>query len=211
MYQYKRKFITVSLHPENSSFGESAFYVSDGYYPIRPSQNICQPYHRPSKNCASRFERESYHLVDSDITRAAADSIFTWPTIFHLELSQQRGNFSCLNLTTNSLLNMNYTKGPRRPGFSRTREGRDDRHFRTLEPDIPTTFTGRFGLAYPPTPTVEAGHRYRLSLNEGQKISWWRYGRKDEVLALPGVPSSLGDTSGGSIYLEMDPVEFDVE
>lgn len=142
-------------------------------------------------------------------------TIFTWPTVFNLALSQKRANFTCLDLTSNTPLRLELTKGPQRSGFSRTKDGPDDAFFQTLEPKIPVTFKAAFKLARRTTEGSDAiveGHWYRFGVREGETVPWWRYGRKEDVMAPPGQRATLGEPSGEPITLELPaPVDFEVK
>ncbi|KAJ9625115.1 hypothetical protein H2203_005070 [Taxawa tesnikishii (nom. ined.)] len=101
-------------------------------------------------------------------------TIFTWPTIFNLALSQKRNNFTCLDLTSNTPLRLELTKGPQRSGFSRAKDGPDDVFFQTLDPETPVTFRAAFKLAHRTTEGRDAiveGHRYRFGVREGRQYS----------------------------------------
>lgn len=58
-------------------------------------------------------------------------TIFTWGTIPNLPLAQRCKNFTCLDLTANTL-RMETTKGPRRGMVLRVLGSPDDRFFATL-------------------------------------------------------------------------------
>ena len=141
-------------------------------------------------------------------------TIFTWPTIFHLSLAQDRTNFSCMDLHLNEAVNLNTTIGGKRPGFNRAKGGRDEVYFHTLEPERPKTFQSTFGLALQDLDEngpIIPGHKYRFQLSKGEEIAWWREGRKEDVLAPQGKRASLGDPSGPPIVLEgANAVDFEV-
>ncbi|KAF5563769.1 NCP1-NADPH-cytochrome P450 reductase [Fusarium phyllophilum] len=144
-------------------------------------------------------------------------TIFTWHTIFNLKLAQRRKNFICTDLTTGLPLQLESTKGPKRPQFSYEFGGHDDQYFITLEPEKPTTITHRFlrtaGLEG--DRVFKPGHRYQLKVRDNEEAEWWRYGRKEDVMSPPGQSSpkdGCEDPSGPPISLSpIDPVEFEVE
>jgi hypothetical protein len=142
-------------------------------------------------------------------------TIFTWPTVFNLSLSQKRYNFTCLDLTTGTPLHLETTKGPKRPGFSRTRDGLDDKYFCTLEPEIPVLFEAPFLLATRISTGENAimeGHSYRFSVREGETVQWWWYGKKEDILAPPGQYATLEPASGEPIKLgKVESINFKVE
>lgn len=150
--------------------------------------------------------------VTSHATQAI--TIFTWPTIFNLDLSQKRANFECIDHVSNEPLRLELTKGPKRPAFSRESGGIDDAFFRTLEPETPVTFNAAFKLAGRSTEgrnAIVPGHRYRFAVRDGETVSWWRYGRKEDVMTPAGTPSTLGEASGPPITLaDIASVEFEV-
>ncbi|KAK2689873.1 hypothetical protein QWA68_010726 [Fusarium oxysporum] len=96
------------------------------------------------------FTRRSKSLSAPTISITATShaseptTIITWHTIFNLRLAQRRKNFICTDLTTGSPLQLETTKGPKRPQFSFALSGRDDAYFITLEPNIPIAVTYRF-------------------------------------------------------------------
>ncbi|KAH7171619.1 hypothetical protein DER46DRAFT_592458 [Fusarium sp. MPI-SDFR-AT-0072] len=143
-------------------------------------------------------------------------TIFTWHSIFNLELAQRRKNFICIDLTTGALRQLERTKGPKRAGFSSEFGGPDDKYYCILEPEIPFTFTYRLMRAY----AIEGGrcftlgHTYRLEIRDNESIRWWRYGRKEDVLAPPGQfepPEGGEKPSGPPINLcPVEAIEFEV-
>ena len=141
-------------------------------------------------------------------------TIFTWPTIFNLQLAQRRKNFTCVDLTSNTPVFLELTKGPRRPGFSRTKGTGDDKYFFTLEPETPFTFKDSFQLAFRPTEgdlALAQGHRYRYSVSDGEALHHWWYGRRDDIMAPKGQPRLLSEASGEPITLgSAASVEFEV-
>lgn len=142
-------------------------------------------------------------------------TIFTWPTIFNLDLAQKRANFSCQDTASNALLRLELTKGPKRSGPSRAKDGPDDIFFQTLEPKTSVVFSATFKLARRINATKDLlveGHKYRFNVRDGETIQWWRYGKKEDVMAPPDHPAELGDPSGGPIPLrQVAPVYFEVK
>jgi len=141
-------------------------------------------------------------------------TIFTWPTIFHLQLAQRRKNFTCIDLTSNTPVFLEITKGPRRPGFSRTKGAPDEKYFFTLEPETPLTFSHPFILASRATDgdlAMAQGHRYRYAVSDGEALHYWWYGRRDDIMAPKGQPTLLFQASGEPIPLgSAASVEFNV-
>ena len=141
-------------------------------------------------------------------------TIFTWPTVFNLHLSQRRRNFTCIDLTSDTYVFLELTKGPRRPGFSRSAGSSDERYFVTLEPGEPVTFHAPFSLSCRPVEGSHAimpDHTYRFAISEGEKVWWWRYGKKADILTPVGKAAGLGDPDGPPLPLdEVNAVEFEV-
>nr|POF25982.1 hypothetical protein CFP56_22130 [Quercus suber] len=141
-------------------------------------------------------------------------TIFTWPTIFNLDLSQRRASFVCLDLTADEPLHLELTKGPKRPAFSRRAGGRDDAHFHTLEPETPVRFCAQFKLAKRMTEAKGAlvpEHRYRFAVSEDERVAWWRYGTRADVLTPMGHAAELGPASGPPLALDgIAAIEFRV-
>ncbi|CEI60113.1 hypothetical protein FVEN_g8098 [Fusarium venenatum] len=162
---------------------------------------------------------ESPPSISITVTSHASSpiTIFTWHTIFNLALAQRRKNFICTDLTTGSPIQMDVTKGPKRPGFSYELGGPDDEYYVTLEPETPVTISHRFLREY----AIEGdkaftpGHKYRLEVREDEVVKWWRYGKKEDVMAPPGqreARDGCEDASGPPIRLgPVEPVGFEVE
>ncbi|KAI9706988.1 MAG: hypothetical protein M1820_004576 [Bogoriella megaspora] len=142
-------------------------------------------------------------------------TIFTWPNIFNIDLAQKRANFTCEDLNTGFPMNLEITKGPQRSGFNHELGGRDDSYHDTLQPEEPVTFKGSFKLASRTdkgSHVLTPGHRYRFGVREGEKIQWWREGKKEDALLPPGDDANSDNPSGGPIVLEsVEPVEFEVK
>ncbi|KAL7768476.1 hypothetical protein ACKLNR_002777 [Fusarium oxysporum f. sp. zingiberi] len=73
---------------------------------------------------------------------------------------------------TDSPLQLETTKGPKRPQFSFALSGRDDAYFITLEPNIPITVTYRFlrSAALESDRAFKPGHRYQLKVREDEEV-----------------------------------------
>jgi galactose mutarotase-like enzyme len=144
-------------------------------------------------------------------------TIFTWHTIFNLRLAQRRRNFICTDLTAGSPLQLESTKGPKRPQFSFALGGRDDDYFITLEPQKPKTITHRFlqSAALEGDRTFMPGHKYRLEVREDEEAKWWRYGKKEDVMSPVGqfaAKEGYEHASGPPIRLgPIAPIELEVE
>jgi len=112
-------------------------------------------------------------------------------------------------------VHLEITKGPKRKGFSRTKDGSDDKYFCTLEPEIPVLFEAPFLLAGRGSSgdsAIVEGHSYRFSVREGESVKWWWYGKRDDILAPPGGYATLEPASGEPITLgQVEATEFNVE
>ncbi|EXM17962.1 hypothetical protein V3481_004301 [Fusarium oxysporum f. sp. vasinfectum] len=136
--------------------------------------------------------------------------------IFNLELAQRRKNLICTDPTTGPPLQLERTKRPKRAGFSSELGGHDDKYYCTLEPEIPFTFAYRLMRAY----AIEVercftlGHTCRLEVRDNESIRWWRYGRKEDVLAPPDQfepPEGGEEPNGPPIKLfPVETIEFEV-
>lgn len=55
------------------------------------------------------------------------------------------------------------------------------------------------------------GHRYLIDVRPGEEVEWWKKGRKEDVLDLPGQDRGGSHADGEPISLSIDePVEFKV-
>jgi hypothetical protein len=154
-------------------------------------------------------------------------TIFTWQFVFNLELAQVRGNFVGVDRDTGMKLPMHDIQ-IKRAGFDHTLGGPDDKYHVTLEPGQPFRFNSSFYLAHrsrfredpssdSDLPEGQAnllpGHRYLLDIRKDyyDAYLWWKVGRKEDVLDLPGQDPAGGWESGKPIVLSLDePVEFRV-
>ncbi|KIL86247.1 hypothetical protein FAVG1_10644 [Fusarium avenaceum] len=121
------------------------------------------------------------------------------------------------DLTAGSPLQLESTKGPKRPQFSFALGGRDDDYFITLEPQKPMVITHRFlrSVALEGDRAFLPGHKYRLEVREDEEAEWWRYGKKEDVMSPPGqfvAKEGYEHASGPPIKLgPIAPVEFEIE
>lgn len=136
-------------------------------------------------------------------------------------------SFWCIDLQSGKPVQLPWRKRCGPPaGGERTCHGHWLKHcFRTLEPDQDTVFRSRFPVAgykvlceescdfnhaYPQTSIVRS-RRYRLGLAEGEWLTWWREGRRDNIVEQSEDCTRLGSASGQPINLALvDPVEFEV-
>jgi hypothetical protein len=151
---------------------------------------------------------EKVELSITVISHASAPiTIFTWPTILNIHLALKRKNFECIDLDTNTPLNLEITKGGKRGGFTSRRGSSDEKYFYTLVPEEPLMFTSPFKIAN--RKGVIPGHRYRFGVRRGEKLEWWTAGTKEEVLTPPGEPAGLAKNGDGPIELKsVDDIDF---
>lgn len=151
---------------------------------------------------------EEVELSITVISYASAPiTIFTWPTILNMRLALRRKNFECIDLDTNTPLNLEITKGGKRGGFTSRSGSTDEKYFYTLMPGEPLKFTSPFKIAN--RGGAIPAHRYRFGVRRGEKLEWWTAGTKEEVLTPPGEPAGLAKNKDGPIELnDMNDVEF---
>jgi hypothetical protein len=151
---------------------------------------------------------EEVELSVTVISHASAPiTIFTWPTIFNIHLVLKRKNFECIDLDTNTPLDLEITKGGKRGGFTSRRGSSDEKYFYTLLPEKPLKFTSPFKIAN--RRGLIPGHRYRFGVRRGEKLEWWAAGTKEEVLTLPGEPAGLAKNEDRPIELNnVEDIEF---
>ena len=152
-------------------------------------------------------------------------TIFTWPNVFNLELAQQRGNFVGVDRDTGMKLPMHDIQ-IKRVGYVHTLGGLDDKYHVTLEPSQPFRFNESFYLAlasrFRGDPSSDSdlreghanllpGHRYLVDIRKNYHDSrlWWKKGRKEDVLNLPGKNRGGHYSDGEPIALSLDePAEL---
>jgi hypothetical protein len=139
-------------------------------------------------------------------------TIYTWPSILHLTLSQQRRNFFCIDLSNNDEpVMLELTKGGRRSGhISLMLGGVHDQYLRTLVPGNSVEFTAPFFLATRLDRPLIAGHRYRFGFSEGESMRYWMEGTREDVMSPPGMNAPF-DKGSRKIMLDLGPpIEFEV-
>jgi len=143
-------------------------------------------------------------------------TIHTWPNILNPGLSQERGSLVGVDQDTHEEFNMHMIDIRLResPPSNYMLGGSDDQYFVTLEPGQPRVFNTLFSPAYENygyEPAALPGHRYLVDLKEGEAVYWWKRGRKEDVLDLPGQDRKARYADGKPIPLSLDePVEFKV-
>jgi hypothetical protein len=131
-------------------------------------------------------------------------TIFNWPNIFNPSLSQMRGSLVAFDKATHEELIL-HTMVVKRGPVNYTLGGSDDEFFVTLEPGKPAEFSTPFGYGH----TTLPGHQYLVDLQEGESVDWWKKGRKEDVLNLPGKDRGASRSDGEPIVLSLnEPVEY---
>jgi hypothetical protein len=151
-------------------------------------------------------------------------TIFTWPSVFNLKLALRRGNFVGADQGTGMKLALDEVQFMR-DGYDHTLGGRDDEYHVTLEPGQPMRFNHSLYLADVDVPAscqyvlpegraeLLPGHQYLLDIRKDYYDSyvWWKKGRKEDVLDLPGQERGGYEADGKHLVLSLDePVEFKV-
>jgi hypothetical protein len=139
-------------------------------------------------------------------------TIYTWPSVFHLNLSQQRKNFFCIDLSNNDEpVMLELTKGGRRSGHISLMLGRvHDQYLRTLVPRKSVEFTAPFFLATRLDRPLIAGHRYQFGFSEGESIKYWMDGTREEVMSPSGMNAPFDKGSRKTLLNLGPPIEFEV-
>lgn len=149
-------------------------------------------------------------------------TVLTWPTIFNPSLALKRRNFTVQDISHDApvTINLEITKGPKRPGFQRRKGTSDEKYYMTLYPgrqltvaDYPLNIikrTGRDGETH----IFQPGHTYSLGISdEGSKVKTWWWETTDEVLdEVDGPSKDVSSLKGsGSILLTAEPAHFRIQ
>lgn len=140
-------------------------------------------------------------------------TILTYRTILDLDCAQKlignRATFQCLDLNTDTSLQLQIRKCMLRSPISHRLDHSDVQYFHTLEPEVPYKFSEKCLV---PNRDLTPGHRYLLSANPENEIRWWRHGKKEDNLQKLGeeLPDHMWKSSGGPISMSVEPVEFTV-
>ncbi|KAI2626110.1 hypothetical protein GGS26DRAFT_191598 [Hypomontagnella submonticulosa] len=146
-------------------------------------------------------------------------TIQSWATIFNLGLALKRRNFTAQDISQDPPvdINLEITKGPKRPGFQRKKGSDDEKYYVTLYPAQETAVAEHPLNIVERTkdgiPTFQAGHTYKLALSdEGKNVRTWWWGTTDDILdEVDGPPKDVAGIEGrGNIILLMEPVTFEV-
>jgi len=143
-------------------------------------------------------------------------TVDTWWTILNPKIQQGLGSLVGVDKDTHEELMLHSAHFHMAPAFldDHTLGGSHDEYFVTLEPGQPRVFNTSFIAAYGSEdypPDVMPSLRYLIDLRESEEINWWKKGRKEDVLDLPGQNREAGRADGKPIALKLDvPVEFAV-
>ena len=150
---------------------------------------------------------ESVQLSVTAVSNASDPiTIYTWSNILEPVYSQMRGSLVAFDQNTNQKLHLHTLDVSRLP-INFTLGSAEDHFFVTLEPGRPSTFNADF--VYNPYGAAVPGHRYLVDLQEGENVQWWKKGRKEDVLNLPGNDRQAYWADGDPIILSLDePVGF---
>lgn len=151
-------------------------------------------------------------ILSTTLTYPTPITIYTWPTVFNLGLSQRRKNFWCIDLSNNDEpVRLGTTKGGKRSGWiSRVLGDFNDQSFVTLELGKTVDISAPFMLTTRLDGPLVAGHRYRFGFNEGECVGDWMHGTREEIMLPPGDRSPMG-REGPRIVLDVGPpIEFEV-
>jgi hypothetical protein len=151
-------------------------------------------------------------ILSTTLSHPTPITIYTWPTVFNLALSQVRKNFFCIDLSNNDEpVRLELTKGGKRSGYiCRELGGKHDQYFVTLEPGKSVVITAPFIFTTRLDKPLVAGHRYRFGFREGESVWYWFPGTREEVLAPPGEESSIEEGESKIMLDTGPPIEFEV-
>jgi hypothetical protein len=154
-----------------------------------------------------------------NLSSPAPITIFTYFGISNPRLALQRRNFTIHDISTDppTPINLEITKGGKRPGFQRRKGCRDEKYYVTLYPGVDCKIQCSFNVVQrmvPVTglPVFQSGHRYRLGISEGEKVRRWWWGTVDDVLIDDEEPHERPEPSKGEVALDIyaDRIDFEV-
>jgi hypothetical protein len=150
--------------------------------------------------------------LSATLSYSSPITIYTWPSVFNLNLAQRRKNFFCIDLSNdNAPVKLETTKGGKRSGhISLELGGIDDEYFRTLVPEKPVDFTAPLIVATRPNKPLVAGHRYRFGMNEGESILYWYEGTREQTMSPPGQDAPAAKDMRTILLDVGPPIEFEV-
>ncbi|KAI1454244.1 hypothetical protein F4805DRAFT_328691 [Annulohypoxylon moriforme] len=146
-------------------------------------------------------------------------TVQSWSTVFNPGLALKRRNFTVQDISQDppTDINLEITKGPKRPGFQRRKGSNEEMYYVTLHPAQETTVAEHplniVERVKGDVPIFQAGHTYRLGLSdEGKNVRTWWWGTTDDILdEVDGPPKDVAGIEGhGNIVLSMEPVTFEV-
>ncbi|KAG9755845.1 hypothetical protein KCU73_g5209, partial [Aureobasidium melanogenum] len=164
------------------------------------------------------IEQQPTLTITLSLTAPAPITVFTWPGIFNPSLALGRHNFRLQDVSTEppTPIHLESTKGPRRPGFSRSKNNSDEKYYVTLYPGMDLEIQCPFLIMHrnmPGTglPRFQVGHRYRFGITDEEKVKSWWWGTRDDVLLDDDdEPYDDREAARGEIPIDIhaDPIEF---
>jgi hypothetical protein len=158
--------------------------------------------------------------ITLNLSGPAPITIFTYVGPLNTDLALQRRNFTLQDMSTEppTPINLEVTKGGKRPAFSRRKGSRDAKYYITLYPGLDQTIQCPFFVVRRMEqgtwlPALHIGHRYRLGVSEGEKIKRWWWGTVDDVLIDDEEPDGRVELIGGEMPINIcaDPVDFEIK
>lgn len=158
--------------------------------------------------------------ITLNLSSPAPITIFTYFGIFNPELALRRRNFTLQDVSTDppTPINLEVTKGGKRPGFSRRKGSQDAKYYITLCPGVDHEIRSSFFVVRrmeqeTSLPMLHIGHRYRLGVSEGEKIREWWWGTVDDVLVGDEETHEEVKPARREVPIDIcaDPVDFEVK
>lgn len=158
--------------------------------------------------------------ISLTLSAPAPITIFTHHGIFNTDLALGRRNFTVHDIPTDppTPINIECTKGGRRPGFQRRKGHRDEQYYVTLSPEVECKIQCPFRVVdtkLPVTslPNLQTGRKYRLGVSKDEKIGAWWWGTRDDVLLDDEETYEEAEPPRGDAPINIcaDPIDFEVK
>jgi hypothetical protein len=158
--------------------------------------------------------------ITLDLSSPGPITIFTYFGIFNTHLALMRRNFTLHDMSTDppTPINLEVTKGGKRPGFSRKKGSRDAEYYISLYPGIDHKIQCPFSVVkrterVTSLPMLHSRRKYRLGISEDEKIKRWWWSTVDDVLIGDEEPDGRIEPIGGEVPIGIcaDPVDFEVK
>jgi hypothetical protein len=158
--------------------------------------------------------------ITLNLSSPAPVTIFTYFGIFNPGLALRRRNFTLQDVSIDppTPINLEVTKGGKRPGFSRRKGSQDAKYYVTLYPGVDHEihcpfFVVRRMEQETSLPMLHIGHRYRLGVSGGENIGEWWWGTVDDVLVGDEETHEEVKPTRGDVPIDIcaDPVDFEVK